>query len=536
MWDKLSLKSRNEYKRMILAYASLTDLFAQKSSGKETIQSPIINSKYQERIFQKVFHASGEDYGNTSYDAAVKLVDEEGIERKYLVGIKTFGIGSGDQKIAQFKKNNTEWAEALALINNNSKNIDGSLKTVKQINAVNKDNYRKMALEIARLRNLRIDSSIANIQGFSIVEGADEVEQVYHVLMPSEKGDAPKIFVGEISYNKIDIDSIEVLGCTTAKNPTNFYFKDCYHKYKFTAADNQLYMTFNNKDIVIETWDVKYADDAYGFFSDITDKVYGKIDEEIAKNILETEVPDRKIVESYSWYMPVERYSGFNSFNGSSKVSRKDRPKRIEKLLYKFKSVFTNKESSSLRSMLNRCLLEERDKYERELLRNKILEEVDSTNNLELKNEIRSLICRPVDEMYIPIPYAQTFHKNHPNFFGPNIKFKSSDSTVLDIKKEERSFDLVFEPSGDIMRCFIAQSSGKGIESCNKQSILGQWLKKYVFHIGEYEPLTNDRLEELGINGMRLFKYEDSPLVHLQFIYLDQEDLPSDFIGKKPKK
>lgn len=33
--------------------------------------APIINSKYQETIFQKAFHASAEDIGNTSYDVAI---------------------------------------------------------------------------------------------------------------------------------------------------------------------------------------------------------------------------------------------------------------------------------------------------------------------------------------------------------------------------------------------------------------------------------------------------------------------------------
>ena len=531
MWNELSLESRKEYKRMILAFASLTNLFAQKSSGKETIPSPIINSKFQETIFLKTFNATGEDYGNTSYDAAVKFVDNNGVERKCLVGIKTFGIGSGDQKIAQFKKYNTEWTELLTLITNNSRNEDGSFKTVSEINKVNKENYYKLAIEIARLRNLRIDSSIANLQGFSIVEGTDNVEYVYHVLMPSMKGEKPQIFVGETSYNKIDIDSLEILGCTTTNTPTNFSFKDCYHKYKFTAADNQLYMTFNNKDIVIETWDVKYSD-AYAFFSNIADEIYGNLDERAAKGLLGSDVVGREISESYSWYLPVEPYSGFNSFNGSSKVSLKDRPTRIEALLSMYKDVLSAEDYSFLRENLIRCLLDETDKYKKESIRKNIIERVRYIKNIKLEDDIRKLIFRPVDEMYIPIPYASAFHKAHPDFFGRRIMFKEDKPNSLASNKEDRSFDLVFEPSGDVMRCFISQDSGKGIESCEKQSILGQWLKKYVFHLEKYEPLTNERLEELGINGMRLYKYENSPLVHLQFIFLDEDDLPSDFIGK----
>lgn len=66
MWDELPVSQRNEYKRMILAFASLTEMFAQKADGssEEEAQqfgtlSPIINSKYRETVFQKVFHASG---------------------------------------------------------------------------------------------------------------------------------------------------------------------------------------------------------------------------------------------------------------------------------------------------------------------------------------------------------------------------------------------------------------------------------------------------------------------------------------------
>ena len=61
----------------LLEYTSLLEKeadFAQKSDADENdeIPNPIINSKYQETIFQKVFHASAEDIGNTSYDAAIR--------------------------------------------------------------------------------------------------------------------------------------------------------------------------------------------------------------------------------------------------------------------------------------------------------------------------------------------------------------------------------------------------------------------------------------------------------------------------------
>ena len=46
----------------------------------------------------------------------------------------------------------------------------------------------------------------------------------------------------------IDIDKLEILGCTGKQYPTNFYFTDGKHVYKYTAADSQLHMNFNNKE------------------------------------------------------------------------------------------------------------------------------------------------------------------------------------------------------------------------------------------------------------------------------------------------
>lgn len=59
MWKTLDKNERDEYKKMILAFASLTEMFAQKADetdNSEIILSPIINSKYQETVFQRVFH------------------------------------------------------------------------------------------------------------------------------------------------------------------------------------------------------------------------------------------------------------------------------------------------------------------------------------------------------------------------------------------------------------------------------------------------------------------------------------------------
>lgn len=144
MWNELPAEQRNEYKRMILAFASLTEMFAQKadSPSEEDAQqsgtlSPIINSKYQETVFQKVFHASSEDIANTSYDAAI---DDKQNNTKYLIGIKTFGIASGDQKVAQFKANHNEWADIISRIKDNAVDENGNPKSRCRENGFGLDN------------------------------------------------------------------------------------------------------------------------------------------------------------------------------------------------------------------------------------------------------------------------------------------------------------------------------------------------------------------------------------------------------------
>ena len=241
MWKDLLPEEKEEYKKLILAFSSLTEMFCQKSVDDE-ILTPIINSKYQETIFQKVFGASAEDIGNTSYDASLKLKKGEK-EYKYLIGIKTFGINSGDQKIAQFKKVSPQFSETIEIIKRNRDENNDATKD--ELDELNNKEYLKIARYISKLRNDRIDSAIENLKGFKIKD-SDNVQSIYHVLMPSKKGNQPEIFVGETSYDKIDINNIKINGSTSINNVTNFTFTDGNHQYKYTSSDSQLYMKFNN--------------------------------------------------------------------------------------------------------------------------------------------------------------------------------------------------------------------------------------------------------------------------------------------------
>ena len=93
MWEHLKSEQKDKYKTLITNFASLSQAFSQKAESEDEGQTenyvaPIVNSKFQETVFQKAFNAVGEDIANTSYDASV-VVDEN---HKYLVGIKSLGL------------------------------------------------------------------------------------------------------------------------------------------------------------------------------------------------------------------------------------------------------------------------------------------------------------------------------------------------------------------------------------------------------------------------------------------------------------
>ena len=135
--------------------------------------------------------------------------------------------------------------------------------------------------------------------------------------------------------------------------------------------------------------------------------------------------------------------------------------------------------------------------------------------------------------MYIPIPNSKYFHTTHPNFFAKNIgsvsKNGNKEKFVLNQNKEERKFNLIFEPSGDCITSYITQDNGKAIESYEKQSYLGEWILRNVCRLEKYEPLTSKKMNELGINGIRLYKLKNSEDIHIKFIWIDEDCFPDDY-------
>ena len=539
MWEDLPKVQKEEYKRLILAFASLTDMFAQKSNEDDIKAAPIINSKFQETAFQKAFNAYAEDIGNTSYDVSLQHAGE-----KYLVGIKTFGIASGDQKVAQFKAKHDEWAKIIEEIKTNASGVDEK----DEINNLNKELYMTLAKRIAKIRNARIDSSRANIRGFMVEIDDSHVHSVYHVLMPSSKNEEAKIFVGETAYDKIDIENLTIIGCTGKNNPTNFFFSDGKHTYKYTSADSQLHMSFDNRNIVCDEWNVKYADDAHAIFGKIADIVYPKAeellpDDDITESIDEVSKPELEIEETYCWTIwnknrETEMYSGFNSFFGiGSKMGKDQRKQRIEKLYTEYEDQVEYNILYEIKQGMTEFLLEPAssvdEKAQKVRLREYLVRLAKQSGTFELKKDIFKLLYRPMDEMYIPIPDSAQFHKDHPNFFGKGYGKTKPGTNKLELPKEARRFNLIFEPSGDVLPAYITQDNGKAIESAEKQTYLGEWILRGVFQLEEYEPLTSARLAELNINGLRFTKYKGSEDIHIEFIWIDEENPPKGFIPRK---
>lgn len=96
---------------------------------------------------------------------------------------------------------------------------------------------------------------------------------------------------------------------------------------------------------------------------------------------------------------------------------------------------------------------------------------------------------RDIDEVYIPVPTV--IHKKFPSFFP------------------ERGvpFHLIL-PSGESLTSKICQSGGKALMSC-KNKELGNWILRQVLKLKEGEILTYSKLQEIGIDSVRIDKIAD---------------------------
>ena len=516
MWELLPNEKKDEYQRMILAFASLTEVFAQKATDTDKLSLlPILNSKYQETVFQRVFDATGEDIGNTPYDASLQIKSLEGNVYQFLIGLKTFGFRSDWQKVAQFKSLNSD---LQPLISRAEQNAHGC-KTKDEISKSNEAVYKQLAYKLAEIRNLRIASAESNIKGFDPIVGVTP-ETVYHVLMPFNNGKKPQIIVGEISYDKIDVDNIVVQGCTGNKPnlAANFNFSDGKHEYRFTHADSQLLMNFKNSEIKKETWDVTFVEDAYAVFAGIADQI---------KTIQQK---TSRITECYVWPLlkrkgEVELFSSFNAFYSvGTKLGKDQRPRKINEFLEGLEGVNDSEVKTKLRELLECYLLTDSKSHEEKLekvgIRKQCITLVKKYGTNNDLNALRKLVYRPVRELYIPIPDSKNFHTTHTDFFGPGFgQFSPSNPKKLLKDAKELVFDLTFEPSGQTLKAFITQDYGKALMSKDNQQKLGEWILNGVFQLPEYEPLTREHLEKVGINAIKIYRVKDDEAIHLEFIW-----------------
>ena len=92
---------------------------------------------------------------------------------------------------------------------------------------------------------------------------------------------------------------------------------------------------------------------------------------------------------------------------------------------------------------------------------------------------------------------------------------------------------MIFEPSGDVLEAYITQGCGKAIASIHKQAVLGEWILRGIFQLDRYEPLTSEKLIDLNINGLHFYKYNDSNDIHVEFIWIDEDNPPQGYISKR---
>lgn len=110
---------------------------------------------------------------------------------------------------------------------------------------------------------------------------------------------------------------------------------------------------------------------------------------------------------------------------------------------------------------------------------------------------------RDPNEIYIPIP--AWIHKNFPSFFPPR----------------DQTFNLIL-PNGEVLNSKVCQDGGKALMS-NPNLALGKGLLRTVMNLREGELLTYDRLEELGLDSVVIYK-ENEELYTINFTEMGTYD------------
>jgi hypothetical protein len=112
---------------------------------------------------------------------------------------------------------------------------------------------------------------------------------------------------------------------------------------------------------------------------------------------------------------------------------------------------------------------------------------------------------RDSNEIYIPIP--AWIHHSYPDFF-PN---------------REEAFTLIL-PNGKEMSAKVCQDSSKALMS-NPNSALGQWLLRGVLNLKDGELLTYEKLEEIGLDSVVIYKTEEVAKYRIDFTRVGSYEL-----------
>lgn len=106
---------------------------------------------------------------------------------------------------------------------------------------------------------------------------------------------------------------------------------------------------------------------------------------------------------------------------------------------------------------------------------------------------------RPDFEAYIPIP--RWIHYVFPCFFGFDA--------LNDIERNRSEGFKLHLPDGRNISGIVTQSSGKSLQT-NPQNILGKWILHDVLGLKARELLTMKRLNELGVDSLKITKIDNN--------------------------
>lgn len=447
VWESYPEEGRNRYIKAIAALASLTPLFKQKENANNSHESfiPYVTSKYQEVAFATFLRGRVVDIGNTPYD--IQLENPfTGLQD--FIGIKTFGYESENfQKVMQLKSDATRMG------------WNGLIEEQKYLELIN---------NISEVRNNKLNSSLNALLGVSS-DGNMKTPGaiIYHYLAPARN---KKIFIGETTYDSIDLNSLELCNVNTRGNNrvTSISFKDRNKMYRYTPADSSLKMQFNHRfrrktgPEIIGEFTVDYLDNPYRALFELLE------------------------------------FGGLDSAGGIGIEQR-----------------------SSIQECAVFPLIAMKDDNLHGIRRG----EVPASSGINAgfaapRNNGNS--PRPGNEIEIIIKDPMKFYREHPNFFGFAV---SNVEEARRLTKEQRTFKLYCGNAVMPFTCYVSGSGLKNIRSSGKLEIIGKWIREDIMGLGPNVRVTAEILKEVGFDGYRFTKIGPGE-VRLEVIKITSKDLP----------